>query len=76
MMGGHPQHFFTVGFLSSDHDQLARLLDAADATARDTIVLYTSDHGDLLGCTGVPRAKWQPMQNAYRNPLIVYGPGG
>jgi arylsulfatase A-like enzyme len=60
--------------ITSLDDQLARLLRAVQDAARDTVVLYTSDHGDQLGCNGVPRAKWQPLQNAYRTPLIVWSP--
>lgn len=42
----------------------------------DTIVVYTSDHGDLLGAHGGMHQKWH---NAYdesiRVPLLVSGPG-
>ena len=41
---------------------------------RRTIVVFTSDHGDMLS-SGYLRFKGVPYQNAYRTPLIVSGPG-
>lgn len=53
---------------------LARL--AASRFADDTIVVYTSDHGEMLGAHGGMHQKWH---NAYdetlRVPLLVAGPG-
>lgn len=58
--------------------QVARLLRrlAASPFADDTIIVYTSDHGDMLGAHGGMHQKWH---NAYdeslRVPLLVAGPG-
>jgi arylsulfatase A-like enzyme len=55
-----------------------RVLDALHASglAGDTVVVFTSDHGDLLGAHGGLLQKWY---NAYdetiRVPLVVSGPG-
>jgi arylsulfatase A-like enzyme len=57
---------------------VGRILDAlaASGMADDTIVVFTSDHGDMLGAHGGMLQKWC---NAYdetaRVPLLVTGPG-
>ncbi|MBA2701723.1 MAG: choline-sulfatase [Chloroflexi bacterium] len=55
-------------------DQVGRLLDALDRTglAGNTIVIVTTDHGDMLGERGL----WYKMsffEPSGRVPLIVYG---
>ena len=56
--------------------QIGRMLDALDASgrARDTIVIFTSDHGLALGSHGLVG-----KQNLYEHtigvPLVVAGPG-
>ncbi|GAA4958968.1 arylsulfatase A-like enzyme [Nonomuraea thailandensis] len=40
----------------------------------DTIVVVTSDHGDLLGAHGL-RAKQSPYAEAVRVPMVINGPG-
>jgi arylsulfatase A-like enzyme len=58
--------------------QVARLLARLDASRfrDDTIVVYSSDHGDMLGAHGGMHQKWH---NAYdeciRVPLLLAGPG-
>jgi choline-sulfatase len=57
-------------------DVLGRLMTALDASgiADNTIVIVTSDHGDMLGERGL----WYKMtffERAVRVPLIVAGPG-
>jgi choline-sulfatase len=57
-------------------DQVARLLAALDrfALADDTIVLFTADHGEMLGERGL----WYKMhfyEWALRVPLIAWAPG-
>lgn len=56
--------------------QLGRLLDALDATGQrdDTVVIYTSDHGEMLGKFGL---WWKSAMydDAARVPLIAAGPG-
>jgi len=39
-----------------------------------TILIYTSDHGDMLCTDGSLRGKTRPMRNALRTPLLVWGP--
>ena len=57
---------------------IRRILDALDASgmADDTIVVFTSDHGDLLGAHGGLQQKWyNAFDEAIRVPMIVSGPG-
>jgi arylsulfatase A-like enzyme len=57
---------------------IERVLDALDdnGLSEDTIVVFTSDHGEMLGAHGGQQQKWH---NAYeetvRVPLLVSGPG-
>ena len=44
--------------------------------ADDTVVVFTSDHGDLLGAHGGLKQKWfNAFDEAIRVPLLVKGPG-
>ena len=64
------------GMISYCDDLLGRLLDTLQALNKldDTIVIVTSDHGDMLGERGL----WYKMtffDRAIRVPLVVAGPG-
>ncbi|HEX3946430.1 MAG TPA: sulfatase-like hydrolase/transferase [Acidimicrobiales bacterium] len=55
-----------------------RILDALERSpfARDTLVVFTSDHGDLLGAHGGLLQKWHnAFDEATRVPFLVSGPG-
>ncbi len=56
---------------------LGRLLDVLDGrgTARETCVVYTSDHGDLAGAHGLPFKGPCMYEELVRVPLIVRWPG-
>jgi arylsulfatase A-like enzyme len=57
---------------------IGRILEALGASgmADDTIVMFTSDHGDLLGAHGGMQQKWyNAFDEAIRVPLLVKGPG-
>ena len=57
---------------------IGRILDALDRSgmADETIVVFTSDHGDLLGAHGGLQQKWcNAFDEATRVPLLVRGPG-
>ena len=56
--------------------QLGRLLDTLDATDQsdDTVVAYTSDHGEMLGRFDM-WWKCAMYEDSVRVPLIVSGPG-
>ena len=56
--------------------QLGRLIDALEETGQldDTVVAYTSDHGDMMGKFGM-WWKCSLYEDAVRIPMIVAGPG-
>ena len=57
---------------------IGRILESLEASgmADDTIVLFTSDHGDLLGAHGGMQQKWyNAFDESVRVPLLVKGPG-
>ncbi len=57
---------------------IGRILAASKAAgmADDTIVVFTSDHGDLLGAHGGLIQKWcNAFDEATRVPLLMAGPG-
>jgi arylsulfatase len=74
----HHTREYAAQITSIDHeiDQLLSHL-AKTNQLDDTLILYTSDHGDILG-SDFPRSgirdKCVPMQSAYRVPLIVRHP--
>jgi arylsulfatase A-like enzyme len=56
---------------------IGRILDAlaASGMADDTIVVFTSDHGDMLGAHGGMQQKWcNVYDESVRVPLLVKGP--
>ncbi|HUU43948.1 MAG TPA: sulfatase-like hydrolase/transferase [Planctomycetota bacterium] len=57
-------------------EQLGRLLDTLDASGilDDTVVIYTTDHGEMLGKFGM-WWKCTLLEDAVRVPLIAAGPG-
>lgn len=58
-------------------DQVGRILAALRATGQedDTIVVFTSDHGDYLGAHGLWLKGVAAFEEAYRVPLVLRGPG-
>jgi arylsulfatase A-like enzyme len=57
---------------------IGRILESLDRSgmADDTIVVFTSDHGDLLGAHGGLIQKWcNAFDEATRVPLVLAGPG-
>jgi choline-sulfatase len=57
-------------------DQIGRILDALEARGmmENTYIVYTSDHGEMLGDHGL-YAKSVSYEPALRVPLLVAGPG-
>jgi arylsulfatase A-like enzyme len=66
-------------FLHKVVDQaIARILDALENSgmAENTIIVFTTDHGELLGAHGGLQQKWcNAFDEAIRVPLLVSGPG-
>jgi arylsulfatase A-like enzyme len=62
--------------ISAVDDELGRILAAVAASpkARETIVIYTSDHGSMFGSHGVG-SKRQPFEESIRTPFLLHAPG-
>ena len=58
-------------------DQVGRILEVLRETgqADDTLVVFTSDHGDYLGAHGLWLKGVPAFEEAYRVPLVLRGPG-
>lgn len=65
-----------AGFCTQIDRQLGRLVDALEdeGVLDDTLVIYTSDHGEMLGQHGLWH-KMQPYEMSLRVPLVMAGPG-
>lgn len=63
------------GAITALDQQLMRLLDTLDATgqAENTIVVYTSDHGDMLFSHGRMK-KQQPWEESLHIPMVMRWP--
>lgn len=64
------------GFVTMIDDFVGQVIDAmtAEGLMDDTIIIYTSDHGENLGAHGL----WQkmvPFEESIRVPLIIRAPG-
>jgi arylsulfatase A-like enzyme len=74
--GGYRRLYY---YLQKLVDQaIGRILESLEASgmADDTIVVFTSDHGDMLGAHGGMQQKWcSAFDESTRVPLLVKGPG-
>lgn len=68
-------HFFA--YCTQIDDQIGRILDVLDETgqADDTMVAFTSDHGDMLGAHRMWIKSWMPYEEVWRMPLVARLPG-
>jgi len=62
--------------ISAIDDELGRVLGALDdlGLAEDTILIYTSDHGSMMGSHGLA-SKRQPYEESIRVPFLARWPG-
>jgi choline-sulfatase len=71
-------HRFYYQLQQNVNQQIQRVLDTLSAhpeMAANTIVIFTSDHGDLLGAHGGMYQKWhQAYEEATHVPFIVHNP--
>jgi arylsulfatase A-like enzyme len=63
------------GMVESLDAEMKRILDALERSgaAQDTIVCYSSDHGDMVGSQGYTAKRW-PYEESARVPLLVRYP--
>jgi arylsulfatase A-like enzyme len=66
------------GMLEMIDQGVGRVLAALDRSgaADDTLVLFTSDHGDMFGDHGLMLKGWMHFQGTIRVPLVIAEPGG
>jgi choline-sulfatase len=64
------------GAISLVDEHVGAILDAlaAHGLTEDTVILFTSDHGDMLGERGL-WYKMAPFEGSVRVPLLVHAPG-
>lgn len=57
--------------------QFGRLIDHLEETGQfdNTIVILTSDHGELLGSHGLYTKNFGPFEEVYQIPMTITGPG-
>ena len=80
---GKPQQFAEhslpgyYGMIEGIDSQVARLLQALDkaGVADNTIVVFTSDHGDMIGSQGYKAKRW-PYEQSARVPFLIRYPQG
>lgn len=67
----------TYGMVSMIDSCIGRILAslAAKGVTDDTLVIFTSDHGELLGDHGLIRKGPAPYRQLLQVPLIIAGPG-
>jgi arylsulfatase A-like enzyme len=67
-----PDYYGMIESLDDEFGRLMAALKQAEATD-DTIVVYTSDHGDMIGCQGLKAKRW-PHEESARIPLLIRYP--
>jgi len=58
-------------------EQFGRLIDLLEKSGRfeDTLIVLTTDHGDLLGAHGLYCKNYSAFEEIYNIPLVMCGPG-
>jgi arylsulfatase A-like enzyme len=73
------RHFtsHTYGMISMIDDSVGEILAALDrhGLSDDTVIVYTSDHGDMMGDHGMVLKGWLPYQGVLHIPMIFKVPG-
>lgn len=64
-----------AGAIELIDDRVGRILDAVERCGRDTIVIFTSDHGDMFGDHGLMLKGMMHYEGCLRIPLVVAGVG-
>jgi arylsulfatase A-like enzyme len=67
----------TYGVVEMIDDGVARILHAVEAAGQteDTIVVFTSDHGDMMGDHGLMMKGFMPYRGTQQVPLAIAAPG-
>jgi arylsulfatase A-like enzyme len=67
----------TYGMVSMIDDSVGQILETLEKLGLedDTMIVYTSDHGDMMGDHGMILKGWLPFQGVLNVPLIIKAPG-
>ena len=67
----------TYGMIEMIDDGVGRILATLDRLGQldDTIIVFTSDHGDMMGDHGLFLKGWMPYRGTMQVPLVVAAPG-
>jgi arylsulfatase A-like enzyme len=63
-----------ISMIDDSVGEILAALDRHDLTD-DTLIVYTSDHGDMMGDHGMLLKGWLPYQGVLRVPMIFKAPG-
>lgn len=68
-------HYFA--YCEQIDDQIGRILDALERSGQmdNTMIFFTSDHGDMLGAHRMWIKSWMPYEEVYLMPLVIKVPG-
>jgi arylsulfatase A-like enzyme len=67
-----PDYYGMIEALDGEFDRLVQALKQA-GVADDTIVVYSSDHGDMIGSQGYKAKRW-PFEESARIPFLIRYP--
>ncbi len=67
-----PDYYGMIESLDGEFKRILQALDQA-GVADDTIVVYSSDHGDMIGCQGLKAKRW-PYEESARIPFLIRYP--
>lgn len=67
----------TLGMIAGIDDQVGRILDALETAgqAENTIIIFTSDHGEYHGHHGFWGKGLPAYEDIHRVPFLIWGPG-
>jgi arylsulfatase A-like enzyme len=68
-----PDYYGMIEKIDEEFGRLMKALDDAGAT-KDTIVIFSSDHGDMIGSQGYKAKRW-PYEESARIPYLIRYPG-
>lgn len=69
---------YYYGYATMLDEQVGRVLKVLKESGREeeTIVLFTADHGDMIGAHGLFNKGALPYEEIYHVPLLIKSPGG
>jgi arylsulfatase A-like enzyme len=72
----HRQRAYYLANVTMIDAQIGKIIDALENAGQldNTIIVFTSDHGDSLGDHGHSQ-KWTMYEEVIRLPLVIWGPG-